>query len=74
MISIQDRQLGAHDHGKLLARQVLEGLDGPIAGALEQVVEQAPEDVRMRGKDAPEDEVVLQVGEGHAAVLPPRSA
>ena len=40
--------------------------------ALEQVVEQAAEDVRVRREDAPEDEVVLQVGEGHGLVLPAR--
>jgi hypothetical protein len=28
----------------------------------------------MRGKNAPEDEVVLQIGERHAPVLPARGA
>jgi len=43
---IQDRQLGALDERELLARQVLQPDDGLFAGALEQVVEQAAEDVR----------------------------
>ena len=41
---------------------------------VEQVVEEPAEDVRMRGKDPPEDEVVLQIGEDHALVLPARGA
>src|SRR5262249_45542440 len=44
--------------------------------AIEQVVEEAPEEIGVGGEDPPEDEVVLQVGEGHALLLPegcPRS-
>jgi hypothetical protein len=68
--NVQDGQLRSDHEGKLLAWQVLDGLDGVVAGALEQVVEQAPQDVRVRREDAPEDEVVLQVGERHALPLP----
>ena len=68
---VEDRELGPLRQGKLLARQVLDLLDGLGVGALEQVVEQAPEDVRVGREDPPEDEVVLQVGEGHALPLPP---
>ncbi len=71
---IQDRQLGARHQRELLARQVLDDLDGLVARPLEQVVEQAAEDVRVRREDAPKDEVVFQIGEGHLSVVPARRA
>jgi hypothetical protein len=44
-----------------------------MRGGLEQIVEEAPEDVRVRREDPPEDVVVLQVGEGHAPDRPARA-
>jgi hypothetical protein len=68
---VQDRELRAGDQGELLAREVLDGLDGLVGRAVEEVVEEAAEDVRVRREDAAKDEVVLQVGERHGPLLPP---
>jgi hypothetical protein len=59
---------------KLLGRQILDGLDRLVAPPVEQIVEQAAEDIRMRSEDAPEDEVVLQIGEDHALPCQPRAS
>jgi hypothetical protein len=67
---VQDRQLRPLRQGELLARQVLERDDGLRVAPVEQVVQEAAEDVRVRREDAPEDEVVLQVREGHASGCP----
>jgi hypothetical protein len=63
---VEDGQLCSLGQGQLLAREVVERDDGLIARALEEVVQEAAENVRVRREDAPEDEVVLQVGEDHA--------
>jgi hypothetical protein len=67
---VQDGELGSQGQRLLLAGQVLNGLDGPFARALQQVVEQPPQEVRVRTEDAPEDEVILQVRERHTLLWP----
>jgi hypothetical protein len=43
--------------------------DGLVVLALEQIVQQAAQDVRVDREDPPEDVVILQVGEDHAPDL-----
>ena len=68
--NIEYRQLGTQHEGQLLARQILDGLDSVLIRAIEEVIQQPPENVRMRRKDAPENKVILQIGERHAPSLP----
>jgi hypothetical protein len=67
---VQDRQLCAGYKRKLLARQVFDPFDRAVALPIEKVVQQAAEDIRVLGKDAPENKVVLQIREDHALSLP----
>jgi hypothetical protein len=71
-LDVEDGELRACHERELLAGQVFDGLNGPVALPVEEVVEQAAEDVGVLAEDSPEDEVVLQVGEGHGGALPPR--
>lgn len=68
--NVEDRQLRADHQRQLLARQVFDGFNGPLARALEQIVEQPSQDLRVGREDAAEHEVILQVGEGHTPSLP----
>ncbi len=67
---IENGQLKARNEGQLFAGQVVERFNDAVARSLEQIIQQAAEDLGMRRENASKCEVIFHVREQHGAMVP----